>query len=870
MLGKIVLFIVRMVLSLRYRISINGIDEIRKNNQDKGILFLPTHPALIDPVILMAWLFPLFKQRFLADRDQMRRPVIHFFAKYFKVIPIPDPIKYGKEEPENIKRSILKCAELLKEGRNVLIYPSGHILKNRFEQIAGNSALEKIHEYTDDFDIVLVKTQGLWGSAFSRSDGGYPSVEKILKKGLLFLLTNLIFFGPRRKVEISLYRKEDLPFEKGRIAVNKALENEFNEKAPLNTFVSYFWWNGYKTKVLPEPEKKSYKGNVDDISDSIKEIVLEFLKDLSGVKEIKLEHHLSKDLGLDSLKRVDITTWIESEFGFNVPNPDSLKKVSDVMFAASGETLSNEVKLLKKINNNWFKRSKLQRPYVDFDTITDCFLEKCKKAPDLVIAADQMVNTKTYRQLLMSIYVLKKNFSDINGQNVGLMLPAGVSSLISYLSLLFASKTPVMINWTVGKRNLLHSLEKTELEKIITSSLLVSKLEASGVDLESVKENFIYLEDIVLKVNVKSKIKALIASYFPSSFKVDNKPDDTAVVLFTSGSESLPKAVPLSHKNILTNVKDILNIVRLDKEDRLLGFLPPFHSFGITVTMMLTTLTGIKVVFYPNPTESGTLSKMVKHYGATIISGTPTFLSGILKAVSDDELETLRMVVTGAEKCPDSVYERFSERCPDASILEGYGITECSPVVSVNREKCIKKGSIGKVLPSVEYVIVDEAIKRRVEKGEKGMLLVSGDSIFSGYIKHDGDSPFVLFEGKNWYKTGDLVKEDENKILTFSGRLKRFIKLGGEMVSMPAIEEVILSCIDIEEEVEGPLIAVKAFGESNPELVLFTVVELDRETVNSFIRNAGLSGLHNIRKVIKIDEIPCLGTGKVNYRELSL
>jgi len=869
MLGKIVLFIVKMILSLRYKVNLKGLDVIRKKNREKGILFLPTHPALIDPIILMAWLYPYFEQRPLSDRDQMKRPVIHYFAKYFGVIPIPDPIKYGKEEPENIEKAIRRCAHTLKEGDNVMIYPAGHILKSKYEEIAGNSSIEKIHEYTDRFDIVLIKTRGLWGSSFSRSDGGYPSVENILKKSIPFLLFNLIFFAPRRRVDITMIEKDDLPFEKGRVTVNRAIENEFNIDAPSNTYIPYFWWEGFKAQQRPEPEKRTFIGNIEQISESIKTITVDFLKELSGMEEINPDQHLSKDLGLDSLKRVEISTWIEGEFGFNVANPDSLERVSDVMFAASGEVLTNEVKLLKKFNQNWFKSSPLREISIKSDTIIDGFIDMCRRAPSLVITADQMADTKTYREMLISIAALRPYFKQLPGKCVGLMLPAGVSSLVSYLTLLFAEKTPVMVNWTVGKRNLLHSLEKTDSEKVLTSRLLVSKLEAAGVDFEDIKQHFVYLEDIASSLCLWEKLKALVCSFFPSGFKVDIKQDEPAVILFTSGSESLPKAVPLSHRNIITNIKDILSIVRLSPEDRLLGFLPPFHSFGITVTMMLTSLTGIRVVFYPNPTESGTLAKMIEHYKASIIVGTPTFLSAILKASPGNELEPVKMVVTGADKCPDSVYERFSIKCPEAFILEGYGITECSPVVSANREECIKKGSIGKVLPSVEYAIVNEGMTERVSTNEKGMLLVRGDSVFDGYIAHDGDSPFVEFEGKDWYKTGDLVEEDENGILTFAGRLKRFIKLGGEMVSMPAIEAVILAEIEDNEETEGPIIAVKAFGDTNPELVLFTVLELDRETVNRFIKKAGLSGLHNIRRVVKIEEIPCLGTGKVNYRELN-
>jgi long-chain-fatty-acid--[acyl-carrier-protein] ligase len=261
------------------------------------------------------------------------------------------------------------------------------------------------------------------------------------------------------------------------------------------------------------------------------------------------------------------------------------------------------------------------------------------------------------------------------------------------------------------------------------------------------------------------------------------------------------------------------------------------------------------------------LARLIEAYHATLLVGTPTFLGGILRVAEDRHLESLRLVVSGAEKCPDQIYATLARRWPQTSVLEGYGITECSPVVSVNREDDIRTGSIGIPLPSVEWAIVDLETGRRVAPGEPGMLLVRGPSIFSGYLNPDVESPFETFEGLQWYRTGDLVRLQEG-VLVFSGRLKRFVKLGGEMVSLPAIEEVLSRCFQADDETE-PLLAVEATPEDlNPDLVLFSVSGIARDEANAAIRAAGLSALHHIRAVRHIEQIPTLGTGKTNYRAL--
>ena len=304
--------------------------------------------------------------------------------------------------------------------------------------------------------------------------------------------------------------------------------------------------------------------------------------------------------------------------------------------------------------------------------------------------------------------------------------------------------------------------------------------------------------------------------------------------------------------------------------DRLIGILPPFHSFGLTGCMLTALAWGARVVYHANPTEAEVIGRVIETYNASIILGTPTFLGGIVRASKPERLKPLRMAVTGAEKCSDHVYKSLSDSCPEAVILEGYGVTECSPFISLNDESDPKAGTIGKVLDTMDHAIIDMESDPpvRVAQGKRGMLIVRGSNVFGGYLHYEGASPFIEFEGAQWYRTGDLVTEDSDGVLTFTGRLKRFVKLGGEMISLPAIEAV-LTPLYAGEDDEGPVLAVTSTPEIEPpELVLFTTFDADRGEINQQILAGGLSGLHSIRRLVRIESMPILGTGKTDYRSL--
>jgi acyl-CoA synthetase (AMP-forming)/AMP-acid ligase II/1-acyl-sn-glycerol-3-phosphate acyltransferase/acyl carrier protein len=871
MLDRMLVWFIKRLLGLRYRITAKGLDKIAQRGK-KGVLFLPNHPALIDPIIMMSVLKDQFAPRALADQDETDLFFVRWMAKRAGIIPIPNIGRYGRAGRQKVLDALAEGGQWMKDGGNMMLYPAGHLCKTRMEDIGGGSAVETLLDKFPDVRIVLVRTTGLWGSAFGWGPGQTPYAGRAIKRGLPGMLASGLFFMPRRKVTIEFFEPDDVPRNANRDTLNRYLEDFYNQDPPTNTHLPYSIWQGWTPTPIPEPEQHSIGGNIADVPDSVRTAVCEHLTELTGIGGVTHETRLANDLGLDSLARVDLATWLDTEFGYVCNDPEALRTGGDVMLAACGQAIISGAAELKPVPASWFTAEPTNEPLPPPEgaTVAEAFLKLARKTPGRTLIADQLSGSKTYRDIVLGVMALKGPIERLAGDHVGIMLPASVGADIVYLATIFAGKIPVMVNWTVGPRNLVHSLELTGVQHVLTAKKLVSKLQSQGVDFDTAADKLTPLEDIGAGISLGAKLRCLLASRLSWKSLDQAKINPTAAVLFTSGSESMPKAVPLSHANLLASLGGVARAVHIGVNDHLVAILPPFHSFGLTGCMLTALAWGARVVYHANPTEAETIGRIIEAYKVSIILGTPTFLGGIVRASKPERLKPLRMAVTGAEKCSDHVYESLQASCPEAVIMEGYGVTECSPFISINDESDPKPGTIGKVLDTMEYAIItletDPPV--RVEQGQRGMLIVRGANIFDGYLHYDGPSPFMEFEGTQWYRTGDLITEDADGVLTFAGRLKRFVKLGGEMISLPAIESVLTPLYATEDD-EGPVLAVTAVpGIDPPELVVFTTFDADRGEINQQIRDGGLSGLHNIRRLVRLETLPILGTGKTDYRTL--
>lgn len=873
MFRSFILFILRTLLRLRYRIDIKGLDRIRRDGK-VGMLFLPNHPALVDPLIVNVALQQHFSVRPLADRAQADHPVTGFLLNKMQALLIPDLSQQSNQgERGDVAEALQLMERSLEQGEHLLVYPAGRIYRGPNEELRGSSAVDRLVKAVPEARVVLVRTSGLWGSRFSRAHGDKPHFFKTLLAMLPKLLVNGLVFMPKRTVTVEFIEEADFPRQGSRQEINGYLETFYNEVAqPAFTVPDYFW-QGNQTRELPAPPQAQFSSDASHIPAATRQLVEEKLKEISGHHKVKDDMTLAYDLGLDSLAVMEFLTWLNEEFSVDVENLDALQRVSDCLLAARGEGLGFSAEPLKPVADGWFdQRSDKTLAFRQADNLAELILYQAKNNPDQVIVADQQGGAKTWRQLLTGVLALQPLLREIEEDSIAIMLPSSVAACLCWLAVVFSGKRPVLLNWTTGERYMSHALEQTGTTRVLTSALLIEKLRTRGVDVGKVNAVWLAMENLVGQLTLVDKLKARLKGQFFSFFLSTKKIHDTAAVLFTSGSEALPKSVPLSHRNILTNMDDMTQVIPLKESDRLLGMLPPFHSLGLSGTIVMPLCLGLRTTYYPNPTDGAILAQHVEAYRCSVVVGTPTFLAAIAGSAHENQLQSLRMIFTGAEKCPEATYQLLAERCPQSIVCEGYGVTECSPLVSVNSPNNPVPGTIGQVMPSMEYQLVHPETLQPLPEDQAGILVVRGPNVFNGYLEKSVKSPFIVLDGKAWYNTGDLVRRNKQGGLTFCGRLKRFVKLGGEMISLPAIEEIIASAPELQSrsvEGDGPLIAVEAINpDSHAELVLFSRVPLEREQVNQVIRDAGLSPLHNIRQIRMVDEIPVLGTGKTNYRAL--
>lgn len=267
----------------------------------------------------------------------------------------------------------------------------------------------------------------------------------------------------------------------------------------------------------------------------------------------------------------------------------------------------------------------------------------------------------------------------------------------------------------------------------------------------------VYIEDIIKDLTLSTKLKALLRK----TLRLTPKTQKEAVILFTSGSESLPKAVVLTHQNILCDIDGALKRAPFPRDSILLGMLPPFHSFGFTINTICPLILPLKAAYTPDPSDARTINEVIRHTKAQIVAGTPTFLRMILSSGTKESLESVETMIAGAEKCNEEVFELIKTKAPKTTLIEGYGITECSPIISVNPLDTPKRGSVGKPIPNLKILITDLNTHEPLTRGKEGMIMVSGESIFEGYIDESIKSPFREINGDRYYETGDLGYLDD-------------------------------------------------------------------------------------------------------------
>lgn len=501
--------------------------------------------------------------------------------------------------------------------------------------------------------------------------------------------------------------------------------------------------------------------------------------------------------------------------------------------------------------------------------IPDAIMQMARQRPSFLVFEDAQMNKLTYRKYLVGIQLLRKALSSMISRDddiVGIIMPNVVATTVLIPALWRDEKIPAVLNYSSGAETMLKSAEICGIKTIITSKTFIEKIRLDIGKFTSRGLSIIYLEDIRQKISGADKTFAFIKSLFVLPELKNTKEslrNKTAVILFTSGSEGAPKGVELTHQNILANIRQLLSVVDIRDDDRLFACLPFFHSFGLTIGMFVPLVRGLYSFIYPSPLHYRLVPVVFYEKDCTIMFSTNTFLNGYLRRAHPYDFHNMRLLFAGAEKVQPSTAKDFSDKF-GVRILEGYGVTECSPVLSVNTPMMNKPETAGRFLPGVEWRL--EPVEGITGKN-KGRLFVKGPNIMKGYINPEENSRFKALGG--WYDTGDIVSVDEDGFVKIIGRVKRFAKVSGEMIALGAVEDILMSAFrDVRKNFQIAVISIPSKQKGEEIIAVTNSNQITIADVRKALLEKGFSPLAVPRNLIYMAEIPKLGSGKIDYPKL--
>ena len=476
-----------------------------------------------------------------------------------------------------------------------------------------------------------------------------------------------------------------------------------------------------------------------------------------------------------------------------------------------------------------------------------------------VAVEDPVTGALTYKRLLVGASILGTKLMPLapEGHAIGVMLPNANGAVVTLLGLMSAGRVPAMINFTSGAANILAACKAAQLSTIVTSRTFIEKARLDNlVAALASKVSIVYLEDIRPTITLADKIRGLLNAYKPL---VPRKADDWAAILFTSGSEGVPKGVVLSHRNMLANAAQAAARIDFGRQDKVFNVLPVFHSFGLTVGVVLPLVSGVRIYLYPSPLHYRTVAELIYGVNATIMFGTDTFLSGYARVAHPYDFRSLRYILAGAEPVKESTRKTYMEKF-GLRILEGYGVTETAPALALNTPMFNKFGTVGRLLPGME------ARLEKVEGVEEGgRLFVRGPNVMLGYLKVD--RPGVLEPPPDgWHDTGDIVTIDAQGFVTIKGRAKRFAKVGGEMISLAAVE---MLAGDLWPNAPSAVVSVPDPRKGERLILVTQQRDATRSQFQAYAREHGASELALPSEILVIEKMPMLGSGKVDLLSLA-
>lgn len=680
---------------------------------------------------------------------------------------------------------------------------------------AGKKALI-ITNHTSYLDVLLI-------SAFLDKKIVFAVNENLMNKRFAKFLTNLVILKPM---------DPSSPF-----AV-KEMVQELNDNQLCMILIEGIIADGNtRMKLYEGPAMMAYKAKAPILPILIKGAKYTFFSRVRGTKAYFKAFP-------------EITLEIKEPFYFNVPDNLSTRAYREITSSQLYDVISDMT-----FDSYDTDRTLFQATIHSYKTVS-----RFKKV--LEDTARQPMNFFTF---FLKTFVLSRLLGRAlkNQERIGVMLPTSNTCLLTFMALQALGKIPAMINFSAGPKQALSTTQTIGLTTVLTARKVVAlaKLEALIEKLTQEHIDVVYLEDLQKDLHIHDKLMGLYGALFPQRMynkmmedKVKSS-QSTAVILFTSGSEGMPKAVFLTHQNLLSNIYQAVSRVDILPTDVLLNCLPMFHSFGLTIGGVLPLVLGIKVFLYPTPLHYRVIPEICASARTTVMFGTDTFLAGYAKCANPYDFNSLRLVVAGAEKLKTETRKIWLEKF-GIRLLEGYGATECSPILAVNTFLHHRLGSVGRLLPRMGYNL--KAIDGITEGAE---LWVNGPNVMQGYMRHTNPN-WLEPPRDGWYDTGDVVEIDADGFVFIKGRCKRFAKIGGEMVSLPAIEHLInekwsgfiSGVVNIPDDRKGEKIAL-----------ITTCADITKEKLIEAFKAAGITELGLPSKIIFTDNPPLLGTGKFNY-----
>lgn len=489
-----------------------------------------------------------------------------------------------------------------------------------------------------------------------------------------------------------------------------------------------------------------------------------------------------------------------------------------------------------------------------------------------------------FDKVMAAAIVLSKVIrTETDHARVGIVLPPGKAGLIANLAVIFAGKVPVNLNFTASQEAVRSAMRQADLDRFITVDPFVRKFPAFPWP---PNRDLILIERLLPKLKKKIGLWFALSKILPTSVIAAHlrlskaKPSDEAVLLFTSGSSGEPKGVSLTHRNVLANELQFHSRLKSEPGLKILGSLPLFHSFGCTATLWYPVIAGLDLVTYPSPAESKRIAELIDQHKVHIFLSTPTFLRGYMKRIDPEQLSSLRLVVTGAEKLPESFAAAFEEKF-GVRPYEGYGLTETSPATNLNLPDLTsdhglpvipssRHGSVGKMLPGIALRLTNPATEKPIAINQQGLIWLKGANVFNGYLDNPKKSAEVLKDG--WFLTGDVGRLDDDGFLFIEGRISRFSKIGGEMVPHETLEVEITKALALDQETERKIAVVGVPDAQKGEaiILLSTVagLALDQECIDLRYKlmDAGIPSLWCPKRIVPVADIPMLASGKLDIK----